>query len=209
MKTSQAEVAPETAQNLEDWELVRRARTGDADAFATMVRQHGGRMQAVAQRLLRSEADAQDAVQEAFLSAYRSLDQFAGTSRLGTWLHRIVVNACLMRLRSQARRPVVSMEELLPSFDDTGHHAQPVRRWEARADPVVREEIRLQVREAINQLPEPYRQVLLLRDIEEMDTEMTAAVLEVTPGAVKVRLHRARQALRAFLEPVMQDADPA
>lgn len=184
--------------------LLHRLRAGDETAYSQFVRQYGDRMMSVSYRFLHCEADCADAVQDAFISAFRSLDRFEEGSSLGTWLHRIVVNACLMKLRSRASRRTASLEELLPVFDATGHHVRPIQPWGEQAHTrLQREETRTQVRECIGQLPDPYRTVLLLRDIEEMDTEETAQMLGISPGAVKTRLHRARQALRTLLEPVV------
>jgi RNA polymerase sigma-70 factor (ECF subfamily) len=161
-------------------------------------------MLAVARRFLRCEDDAADAVQDALLAAFRSLDKFAGHSSLGTWLHRIVVNACLMKLRVQSRKRAVPIDDLLPTFDESGHHTRPIHPWaEPALSRLLREESRHQVRVCIDRLPERYRTVLLLRDIEELDTEQTAQRLGIAPGAVKTRLHRARQALRTLLEPLV------
>jgi RNA polymerase sigma-70 factor (ECF subfamily) len=188
-------------------DLLARLRAGDAAASEELVRRHVGAMLAVARRLLGCEADAADAVQDAFLSAFRSLGAFAGQSRLGTWLHRIVVNHCLMRLRRR-RRPVVSLDELLPTFDDTGHHARPVRPWaDTAADTLERAETRARVRTCIDQLPNPYRTVILLRDIEGFDTDQTAELLGTNRAVVKTRLHRARLALRSLLAPPRSSAD--
>ncbi len=185
-------------------QLLARVRAGDEEASAALVRQHGGRMLAVARRFLRSEEDSADAVQDAFLTAFRCLDQFEGNSSLGTWLHRIVVNSCLMKLRAQPRSRAVSIADLLPTFDETGHHSQPVRPWQEPAlARLTREETQMQVRACIDRLPEAYRTVLLLRDIEELDTEQTAQHLGINCGTVKTRLHRARQALRTLLEPLV------
>jgi RNA polymerase sigma-70 factor (ECF subfamily) len=186
-----------------DAELAARILAGDEAASAELVRRHGGRMLAVARRFLRTEADAADAIQDAFLSAFRGLDRYTGDAALGTWLHRIVVNACLMKLRARARRPAVSLDALLPVFDATGHHVKPVRPWDGPASALDRAEVRSQVRACIDRLPDDYRTVLLLRDIEELDTAETATRLGIAPGAVKTRLHRARQALRTLLEPVV------
>jgi RNA polymerase sigma-70 factor (ECF subfamily) len=188
----------------EDAELLARIRGGDEGACEALVRRHGGRMLAVARRFLRTEADSADAVQDAFLAAFRALDGFEGHSALGTWLHRIVVNVCLTRLRARSRSREVRIEDLLPAFDETGHHSRPVRPWGDHAlTRLTRAETCAQVRACIDQLPEPYREVLLLRDIEELDTEQTARHLGINPGAVKTRLHRARLALRTLLEPIV------
>jgi len=184
-----------------DAALVARLRAGDAQAFEMLVRQHGGRMLATARRMMPNEDDARDVVQEALLSAFRSIQAFEGAARLSTWLHRIVVNAALMKLRSRRRRREESIEELLPRFDEDGHFAEPVAPWEAEAEALLEgRETRAMVRRAIDRLPENYRTVLVLRDIEELDTEETAAALGIQPNAVKTRLHRARQALRTLLE---------
>ena len=188
-----------------DAELLSLLRAGDDDAYAHVVRKNTGRLLALARGFLRNEDDAADAVQEAFLSMCKSLDRFEGNSSLATWLHRIVVNNCLMKLRSKSRRKSYSIDELLPTFDDTGHHAKPISAWtETSRDSLAIDEARRQVRACIDDLPEDYRAVLLLRDIEEFDTEQTASILGVNPGAVKTRLHRARQALRTLLVPYME-----
>jgi len=181
--------------------LVGRLKSGEEAAFEELVRSQGGRMLAVARRFL-PEEDARDAVQDAFLSATRAIHQFEGQARLSTWLHRIVVNAALMKIRTRKRRPEESIEDLLPRFLEDGHMEQPAAPWKESADSLLeRQEVRETVRGAIQQLPETYRAVLLLRDVEERDTQETAELLGISPTNVKVRLHRARQALRSLLAP--------
>lgn len=159
-------------------------------------------MSAIAQRYLRCEQDCADAVQEAFISAFQAIDRFEGNSRLSTWLYRIVVNASLMKIRSRGRRPETTMDELLPTFDRSGHHSTSVGKWrDAPDEQLRRDETRVVVRRCIDMLPDDYRSVLILRDIEEFSTEQSAEILGATPGAIKTRLHRARQALRTLLEP--------
>lgn len=181
-------------------DLVRGLRCGDEAAYETLVRELGPRMLAVAGRFLPCPQDAADAVQEAFISAFQSIDSFGEEARLGTWMHRITVNSCLMLLRSRRSRPAVAIDELLPMFDAAGRHARPVVGPDDTFACVSTAERRARVRECIHSLPEPHRSVLLLRDIEEFDTEETARLLGSTPGAVKTRLHRARQMLRSLLE---------
>jgi RNA polymerase sigma-70 factor (ECF subfamily) len=151
---------------------------------------------------LTSEEDARDAVQEAFLNAFRSIHRFEGQALLSTWLHRIVVNVALMKLRSRKRKPEESLDHLLPAFRDDGHFAE---RFESGSEPaderLAREEEQRAVRSAIDELPEHYRTILLLRDIEGIGTQEVADQLGITPNAVKLRLHRARQALRTLLAP--------
>ena len=181
-------------------ELLAALRKGDDLAFETLVRTHSGRMLSVSRRILRNDEEAKDAVQEAFVSAFRAIGSFEGTCQLATWLHRIAVNACLMRLRSRKRRPEESIDDLLPVFKDNGHAAVEPRDFSPSALQLVEtRETRDFVRDCIDRLPEIYRTVLLLRDIEELDTAEAATVLGVTEGVVKVRLHRARHALRKLL----------
>lgn len=180
--------------------LLARLRAGDEWAFETMVRLYGGRLLAVARRLTRNEEDAKDVLQSAYLSAFRALRDFEGICQLSTWLHRIVVNAALMTLRSRRRKPEDSIDALLPRFHDDGHHVEQFAEWTAPADQLMeRRETRATVRACIEQLPDNYRAVLMLRDIEELSTQEVAEILAMTPTAVKVRLHRARQALSTLL----------
>jgi RNA polymerase sigma-70 factor (ECF subfamily) len=187
--------------------LVERVRAGDERAFECLVRQFSGQMLAVARRYLKCEADSADAVQDAFISVYRAFGSFEANSSLATWLHRIVVNCCLMKLRAHSRRRTVPLDDLLPTFDETGHHHAPIKQWADQAHQrLASAETRAQVRACIDRLPEAYRAILLLRDIEELDTNETAELLGISTAAVKTRLHRARQALRTLLEPVLCDA---
>lgn len=183
--------------------LLERLRRHEDAAFEELVRAETPHLLAVARRLLRNEADAQDAVQQAFLSAFRALPEFQGQCRLTTWLHRIVTNTALMKLRTRTRKPEQSIESLLPAFLEDGHQAEPMSDWSADAERQLQQrEVRERVRAAIDQLPEAYRTVLLMRDIDDLDTEETARLLGITEGAVKTRLHRARQALASLLQPV-------
>lgn len=190
------------SQSADDALLLSRLRADDGAAFEQLVRENGPRMLALARRLLRNEEDARDAVQEAFASAVRGLPGFAGHSKLSTWLSRITANCALMRLRSRKRRHEISVEDLLPRWQPDGHPAELPLAWSdpgpQAAERVERQQL---VRAAIDRLPETSRNVLLLRDIEGLDTADVAELLGVTPNAVKIRLHRARQALRQVLDP--------
>jgi RNA polymerase sigma-70 factor (ECF subfamily) len=184
----------------EETRLIEALRAGDEGAYEVMVHRYGGRMIAAARRILKNEPDAHDAVQEAFLSVFRSIGNFAGEAALNTWLHRIVVNAALMQIRSRRRRCEEPIEPLLPRFDKDGNWAEETCLGSSIDDlHETRERLAL-VRACIDRLPESYRTVLLLRDIEDLDTEETARLLNVTTTAVKVRLHRARQALKTLIE---------
>jgi RNA polymerase sigma-70 factor (ECF subfamily) len=194
--------------NLGEAALLARVQAGEDDAFEACVRTYCGQMLRVARRILRNEEDANDAVQDAFLSAFKGITQFKGQSRLGTWLHRIVVNAALGRLRNLQRHPEKSIEDLLPHFGEGEHQIDPPVPWQATpATTVQSQETRELVQRCINQLPETYRIVLLLRDIEGLATEETARILQTSTAVVKTRLHRARQALRSLLDPHFRRGD--
>ncbi|MEO8380584.1 MAG: sigma-70 family RNA polymerase sigma factor [Acidobacteriota bacterium] len=185
--------------------LVERLRAGDPAAFETLVRTHMPALLRVARRMMHSEEDARDAVQDAFVSAFRSIGKFDAGAQLSTWLHRIVINASLMRLRTQRRHPEEDIEEHLPRFREDGHQSPASEPWPETAQTLLeRAEIREVVRAAIDRLPDNYREVLVLRDLEELSTDEVARALGVTANAVKVRLHRARQALRSLLDPYMR-----
>jgi RNA polymerase sigma-70 factor (ECF subfamily) len=194
--------------NWDEGVLLSRLQAGDEDAFDACVRRHCGPLLLVARRILRNEEDARDAVQDAFLSAFKEIGNFLGQSRLGTWLHRIVVNAALGRLRTRQRHPERSIEELLPHFGEDEHQVDPPAPWKATSETIVQQrETRELVQRSIDRLPEIYRTVLLLRDIEGLDTEEAARLLDTSPGVVKTRLHRARQALRSLLDPHFRGGD--
>jgi RNA polymerase sigma-70 factor (ECF subfamily) len=183
------------AARVNDANFVPRLQRGDNDAFEELVGRYGARLLRVARRFLSSEEDARDAVQDTFAAAFRSIGTFGSTAQLSTWLHRIVVNACLMKLRTRRRKPEEDLE----------HQAESSVAWSESAETVLqRNELRLLVRRSIDELPHSYREVLLLRDIEEVPTSEAASILGTTANAVKIRLHRARQALRAILDPHMQ-----
>ena len=177
-------------------------RAGDLGAFERVVREQGRVLLAVARRLLRDEDEAREAVQDAFVSAFRSHARFAGASRISTWLHRIVVNSCLMRLRRQRRKPEISIDEWLPAFLPDGHHQSSFVDWSNAAYELVEQrETCALVRGCIDRLPDSHRTVLLMHDIEGMPVDEVAAALEISTNAVHIRLHRARQALRTLLDP--------
>jgi RNA polymerase sigma-70 factor (ECF subfamily) len=194
--------APRPAVSPRNEPLLGRLRAGEDSAFEELVRTYTARLLAVARRILGNGEEAKDVVQETFLAAFQSLDRFRGESNLATWLSRIAVNQCLMKLRSRRRKPEQSLEDLLPTFLPDGHQVRESALWDVSIDSEVeRKEVFQLVRQSIDRLPSSYRTVLLLRDIEELSTEEVAGMLGVTSNTIKVRLHRARQALRTLLEP--------
>jgi len=185
----------------DEQQFVAALQRGDQDAFATLVRERGRTLLSTLRRMLGNEHDARDCLQETFLSAFRALDGFESKCRLGTWLHRIAVNTALMKLRSRRSGPEVSIDELVPRFSADGHHENAPIAWEDDSiEMLERRENRELLRQAIDTLPAAYREVVVLRDIEGLSTEETGDLLGITPNAAKIRLHRARQALRTMLD---------
>jgi RNA polymerase sigma-70 factor (ECF subfamily) len=187
-------------------ELIARLKAGDDGAFAELVRQHSGRMLAVAKRIC--PADADDVLQEAFLSAFKKIGSFDGRSLLGTWLYRITVNAALMKRRAKSRRPEISIDALLPRFKNGYFEAAPV---ELSASVTKDGGLGIEEREsfwaAVDRLPEEFRAVLVLRDIAQMESSAVAVSLEISDALVRQRLHRARLALVKLLQASGFDKD--
>ena len=185
--------------------FLSKLRAGDDAAFAAFVTELTPHLLALAARITQSQAEAEDAVQDAFLSAFRSLAAFDGRSSLRTWMHRITVNACLLRLRRRASRPAVSIESLQPEFSD-GFHKEAPKPWgRVTADGGERIEQRDALWRALSELPEEFRDVIVLRDIEGMESTAVAAALGLSDALVRQRLHRGRQALVKLLDPAMAE----
>jgi len=182
--------------------LVKRAQAGDFDAFDKLVRSCERRMWAIAWRLLGDKEEAENAVQTAFLKAMEGLESFRGEAGFCTWMGRIVTNEGLEILRRRKRRDAVSLDELVTESDDDGPIARPELLADWREDPsrsVEREELRHILDRALDTLTPGLRAVFVLRDVQEQSTAETAEALSITEANVKVRLLRARLALRERL----------
>lgn len=184
----------------DDDELLVNLRAGVPEAYRQLIERHGGRMRAVARRIC-GEDEANDCLQDALLQAFRKIESFQGKSSLATWLHRIVVNASLMRRRKTSRLAEVSLDALMPVFDATGCRVEPAYSLLEVPDLAERAEVRDAVLNAMGQLPDDARQIILLRDVQGLDTDQTAKELNISISAAKVRLHRARAALKRLLQP--------
>jgi RNA polymerase sigma-70 factor (ECF subfamily) len=177
----------------------------DAVAAEQLVRDNIAWMLALAERMLRDRSLAEDAVQEAFISALRGLSRFEGRSSIKTWLHRITVNASLTKLRQLKRLGEQSIDEHLPEFDRHDCRIEAPWPYMATVQEVLENaELRARVNAGIDELPDSYRIVLQLRDIEGYTTGEVAALLDISEANVKVRLHRARAALKKLLEPILR-----
>lgn len=189
----------------DDDELVAKVLAGNNPAAESLVRRHAGWMLSLARHYTQDQAIAEDCVQEAFANAFSRLATFEHRSSLRTWLHRIVVNQALMKLRSGRARKENELEELQPEFDTNACRIEePWRRILTPEEIVGNSRLRTLVLEKIYELPETFRNVLIFRDIEEMTTSEAAVALGLSEANVKVRLHRARAALKRLLEPVLR-----
>jgi len=192
---------------LDDMALVARARLRDEAALRLIMERHNRQLYRMARSVLGDDAEAEDVVQEAYLRAFTHLDGFRGEARLSTWLSRIALNEALERLRK--RRPFVELAQI-DKIDEQGE-ARVIYLPTARqdADPeaaAARAEIRRLIERAIDQLPDAFRIVFVLRDVEEMSVEATASHLGLRPETVKTRLHRARRLLRQSLDRTLSSA---
>lgn len=187
-------------------DLIARLQAHDPRAYEEVVRAYSGRLLAVIRGIVKNEDDAKECLQETYLQAFRAIERFEGRALLSSWLHRIAVNAALMRLRTRRRKAEAAIDDLLPYFDGNDVRIDPAWQPQVTEGPDLEEKDRKTlIHEAISQLPENYRNVILLRDIQEMSTEEAAEALGITPGAVKVRLHRARMALKTLLDPFAEE----
>jgi RNA polymerase sigma-70 factor (ECF subfamily) len=178
--------------------LLQGLRAGEKSACACMLKHYSGPMYAVALRIVQDQDEAEEVLQEAFISACDKIGSFEGRSKLSTWLYRITTNAALMHLRRR-RADTVSLDE--PQVTDTGDFVpRELGSWTVEpSQEALSGELRQVMEEAVRALPESLRTAFVLRDIQGLNTEETAQILGISPGAVKVRLHRARLQLREQL----------
>jgi RNA polymerase sigma-70 factor, ECF subfamily len=190
----------------EDAALVAELRLGAPAAVEAIVDRYHGTVYGVAMSILKNGSDAEEAAQDVFLTVVRRADRFQGNRALSSWIHRICVNACLMRLRKRPRTETVPFEEFLPAFTEEGAHARPVEDWSRHIERRLSEKAIGQVVGGFSEeLPETYRVVFALCDVQGFSCEETAQVLCLTIAGVKTRLHRARLYLRERLARYLRD----
>jgi RNA polymerase sigma-70 factor (ECF subfamily) len=170
-------------------------RAGEPAAQEAFVRSTIGHAVATAQRILGERQEAEDAVQEAYIAAFEKLDSYDGRASLETWFRKIVVNAALMRLRKRKSRSEISIDSFLPSFEDGAYVENPIQIPDLNSSPETVTMLRKDLLRAISILPEEYRTMLILNDIEGYDAKESAEQLHISHQAARQRLHRARQAL--------------
>jgi len=198
-------------EQLGDDELVARVSRADHAAFEALMRRHNGRLFRVARTILKDEAEAEDALQEAYLEAYRHIRDFRGNAQLSTWLTRIVINQALMRVRKQKRDPVVvpiTQSRGAPEgeIDPSGVNDVVDESGESPSSAILRAEIRNLLEQKIDELPVAFRTVFVMREVEDMTVQETAECLSIPEATVRTRLFRARALLR---DAIARDMDLA
>ena len=188
----------------DDRTLLDKAVAGDAGALEALMGRHAGRVYRLAYGITRNPADAEEVVQDVFLTVVRKGGSFEGQAALATWMYRVTMNAALNRRRGKRRELEVSLEEHLPHYTEDGHRAGDrsdlLVDWSSTPEErVLSGESRRVLENAIDSLPDHYRAVLVLRDVEELSNEEVASIVGDSLASVKSRLHRARMALREQL----------
>jgi RNA polymerase sigma-70 factor (ECF subfamily) len=184
--------------------LIERLRARDTSVLEILMERYSPRIYRVAFGITRSHGDAEEVVQDVFLTLFRKIDSFEGRAALGTWLYRVAANAALIKRRGKRAQVEVLLEDYLPAFKADGHRegdrAMLLADWSATPErELLSGEAREILEEGLALLPDHYRAILVLRDVEELSNEEVAEVLGESVASVKSRLHRARMALREIL----------
>jgi RNA polymerase sigma-70 factor, ECF subfamily len=181
-----------------DLPLVERVKAGDHAAFNELVRRYEGKVYQLAFRLTGEEMDAMDVIQDVFVSVYTKIHTFRGHAAFSSWLYRITANAAFARLNQRKRAAAVSIDDVLPAVEEKSRDL--FSEWSQKPDAALfNKEARVALERAIDSLPEDFRTVVILRDVQNMSNQDVADVLKLSIPAVKSRLHRARLALRKLL----------
>ena len=196
---------------MSDEDLLERLRRGDAAAFESVMARYGDRVYRLAYGITRDARDAEEVVQDVFLTVFRKIDGFEARAALGTWIYRVTTNTALNKRRGKRFEVETPLEELLPTYTEDGHRegdrSYLLADWSALPDQeLLSREGRRTIAEAVAMLPPGYQAVLVLRDVEGLSNEEAAEALGDSVSSVKSRLHRARMALREHLTRVHADA---
>lgn len=198
-----------TAKGKNEAELIARILAGEKDLFHDLIRPYERMLYLTAFSIVKNETDAEECAQDAAVNAYRNLAKFRGDAKFSTWLVTIVVNEARQKLRKAKRAREDSLDETIAG-EDQEYTPAPLTDWrEIPSEALERKELRETLKSAVANLPDIYRQVFTLRDLQEMNVAETAAALGVNENIVKVRLHRARMMLQKTLAPYLQTTAPA
>jgi RNA polymerase sigma-70 factor, ECF subfamily len=195
-----------SVENRNEAQMIASILAGNTHEFHSLIQPYERSVYSMALSMLQNEADAEDAAQEAFLKAFRNLDKFRGEAKFSTWLISITLNEARSRLRQKKTAKTDSLDELTD-----GGHVSPalLRDWrEIPSQALERQEVRLLLQDAITDLPPIYREVFVLRDIEDLSVNQSAEALGISVAAAKVRLHRARLMLQKRLAPELKQVMP-
>ena len=194
---------------LDDAALVDAVRAHDQAAFEELVRRHQRKVYALAFRITKHDEDAVEVVQDVFLTVWRKVADFRGDSAFTSWLYRVTASAALMKIRSKKARDELYLDDLGRHFDEEGFFTADVRDWSPLADQVADDQaLGRRIQDAVDGLPEAYRLVFLLRDVEGLSGDEVAQALGLSLPAVKSRLHRARLVLRQELDTFFRERFP-
>lgn len=197
---------PPTDRWKEDEGLLERLRKGEPGAVEELLRLYQGKIFSLAMSILKNESDAEEATQDVFMTVMRKVNTFKGNSAFYSWIYRICVNTCLMRLRGKRRENTVAIEDFMPVFTEEGMHASPLDDWSKEVErKALNQELGKMIRKFTEELSEKYRVVFVLSDIEGLSNEETAKILGMSVPAVKSRLHRARLYLREQLSRYLRE----
>jgi len=188
--------------NATDEALVEGIRSGEKASFEVLMKRYLKKIYDLAFRFTGDPKDSEEILQETFLQVSQKLDTFRGDAQFSTWLYRIATNQALMRLRSNQRHPLESLDEFLPKYNEEGRLARLDLDYgrAARADELLESrELSVKIQDAIAKLPDIYQAPLILRDLQELTSEETGKILGIEPALVRTRLHRARLLLRGYL----------
>ncbi len=191
---------PSALPSRDDAQVVKACTRADHAAFESLMRRHNGKLFRVARAILKDDAEAEDALQDAYLAAYRHMGDFNGGAQVGTWLTRIVINQALMRLRRQKRDPVVVPLDERPGIEPDNAEAEaPDEHAESPPRAALRAEVRRLLERRIDELPVAFRTVFVMREVEDMTVQEIGDCLSIPAATVRTRLFRARALLRAAL----------
>ncbi len=196
-----------TTEPRDEAQMIASILAGDTQLYHQLIRPYERSVYMMALSYMKNEADAEDVAQEAFLKAFHHLTTFRAEAKFSTWLIGIALNEARSRLRREA---TLRMESIDDTSDEAGHTSPAILRdWrEVPSEALERKEVRQMLQQAITNLPTIYREVFVLRDVEELNNVETAAALSITVGNVKVRLHRARLMLQKQLAPLLRNMNP-